>query len=135
MMIWEGSKDPMVNLCNAFRKAVVAQFQVQPKLGQRILGAFTPEELRAFDAWSQEALAKSKVLQDQMQKHGRYDEETAAALDKIVLEMSEKSAECALRVLGQSELQAFVRPQDRSQDMSRRYQQRNYPSLAKIFAP
>lgn len=135
MMVWEGSKDPMVNLCNEFRKAVVASFQAEPELGQKILGTFTHEELQTFDHWSKAAVEKSKLLKEQLEKFGYYDDATATELDKIVLDMSEKSAECALRVLGKQELQAFVKPENRTEALSAQYKKRNYPYLACIFAP
>lgn len=135
MMIWEGSKDPIVNLCVEFRKAVVAEITAKPDVGRKILGAFTPDELVEFDRWSREALTQSLALQQQAAKEGKIDPATVRTLDKLVLDMSEKSAECALRVLGKDELQAFVKPQDRTQETSDQYQSRKYPNLAKIFAP
>lgn len=135
MMIWEGSKDPMVNLCNEFRKAVVAGITAKPDLGRKILGAFTPDELAEFDRWSKDAMAQSQALQKQSATGGDLDKATLAKLDKIVLDMSEKSAECALRVIGKDELQAFVKPQERTQEVSDQYKARSYPNLAKIFSP
>jgi hypothetical protein len=135
MMIWEGSKNELVNLCNEFRKAVVAELQADPALSQKILGAFTSEELSEFDGWSKAALAKSQILQQTGQGDGNLDVKILEELDQIVLDMSEKSAEVALRVLGESTLKKFVKSEDRTQEQSDKFKKINYPFLAKVFAP
>lgn len=135
MMIWEGSNERIVNLCVEFRKAVVAEITAKPELGKKLLGAFTPEELAEFDRWSQEAMKQAQVLKQQSADGGKIQQQALDKLDKIVLDMSEKSAECALRVLGKEELQAFVKPQDRTEAISGQYKALSYPNLAKIFSP
>lgn len=135
MMIWEDSKDPMVKLCVEFRKAVVNEFRKNPKLEEELLGAFTPEELAEFSKWSVKAMGESLTLQGKLKTQDTPDPKIVARLDEIVLDMSEKSAEAALRVLGQEKLQEFVSPENRTQELSDRYKKRNYPSLAKVFGP
>ncbi len=135
MMIWEGSNDRIVNLCVEFRKAVVAEISSKPELGKKLLGAFTTEELAEFDRWSQEAMKQAQDLKQQSEAGGKIEQQALDKLDKIVLDMSEKSAECALRVLGKEELQTFVKQQDRTEAISEQYKTRNYPNLAKIFSP
>lgn len=134
-MLWEQSKDPLVNLCNAFRRAVVRELQSRPDAQAQILGAFSPQELAAFDAWSKAAQEKCMALQQTLATQATPDPATLAALDAVVLEMSEKSAAFALRVLGLEKLQSFVPPQDLSAATAERFRQRHYPQLARIFSP
>lgn len=134
-MLWEQSRDPLVNLCNAFRKAVVRELQSQPDAAQKILGAFSADELAMFDAWSKNALARSHALQAELTSAGADTARITGELDRIVLEMSEKSAAYALAVLGQDKLRTFVDPAAQTSEISLAYSQRNYPHLARIFAP
>ncbi len=134
-MLWENSSDPLVNLCNAFRKAVVRELQSQPDLEKKILGAFSAEELRQFDVWSKEAAERSYLLQQQLLSANVDARRITAELDRIVLDMSEKSAAYALAVLGQDKLRSFVSPEHLTQQVSQQYSKRNYPNLAKVFSP
>jgi hypothetical protein len=135
MMIWEKTDNKLVKLCNEFRKAVVAKLDNDPEFASKVFGAFEPEELTQFDQWSKQALSKSKELQAQAENLGKLDQDTLQALDHIVLDMSEKSAEVALRVLGVDTLREFIKQEDRNEDISSRYRVKNYPNLARLFAP
>ena len=138
-MLLEHSKDDLVNLCITFRKAVVGAFENDPALMQSVMGAYTADELKGFEAWSAAAQAKTQSLQSALDT-GTADHATVEKLeqdlDNIVLGMSEQSAQIALRVLGKDTLQSFIESAEgRTQDTSDRFTTRGYPNLGIIFAP
>lgn len=142
MMVWEGSNDQLVKLCVEFRKAVVQAIGEDQALGTKIMSAFSPEELQEFQQWSTEAVQRAQVLQSKLNapSSGRVEEAKNARiieeLDTIVLEMSEKSAQAALKTLGQEELEKFITADvsDRP-TVSEAYAKRGYPHLARLFSP
>ena len=99
------------------------------------MGAFTKDELREFSKWSAKALMESLAIRAKGALTGGLSDKALDRLDEIVLDMSEKSAEMALRVLGRDELQAFVDPKDRTAATEQEFKSRNYPHLARIFSP
>lgn len=136
MILWSGSDNELVQLCVAFRQAVVAEFEKSPELAQQVLGAYTPAELEEFQYWAAEAKAEADELKAQLAAYEMGNPAIEAQLDRIVLEMSEKSTEVALRVLGEDTLKSFVtNPRGRTLEISDDFKQRNYPNLARVFRP
>jgi helix-turn-helix protein len=136
MLLWDGSENELVKLCVAFRKAVVAEFEKKPELQEQVLGAYTETELKEFQYWAAEAKAEADELKAQLAAYEMGNAGIEAQLDRIVLDMSEKSTEVALRVLGEETLKGFIEdPRGRTQEVSDEFAQRKCPNLARIFRP
>jgi len=135
-MLWEGSEDQLVQLCVAFRKAVVAEFQSDPTLAQKVLSEYTPAQLQEFEYMAAQASEEANELKAQIAMSETGAPALEARLNTIVLDMSESSAEMALRVLGAEKLQGFIEdPKSRTQEVSDAFAARKYPNLAQIFRP
>lgn len=136
MLLWENKDNDLVSLCNEFRKAVVKAFEEDQSLQAQILGAYTPQELQEFQDKSAMALEEVTELKAQLAQYEMGNSGIEAQLDRIVMDMSEESAEMALRVLGKETLQGFITSSEgKTQEVSDRFKALKYPNLARLFSP